>query len=659
MLPAPFISLIKKASRNNWLASLLIIASASLFADVVLGNVSIIRLAENYLTDLRIVLLTPARPLSDRIAIILIDEQTLQNLPYRSPVDRSLISRLIEGLENKRVGAIGVNILFNQATEVHKDQQLYRQLRSTKVPIVVAGLIESAGFSHEQRQYSRQYLAGLNTGLSLIYRDVTDHTVRVSLVRMDEQGELQLGFAAKMADVLGFNLPAQDQINIDYRAGPSIGLKAFPTYSAATLDQVPQSLLENRIVLIGTDLGRSSRLRTPLSLLAEGSAKEIPGVIIEAHVLSQLIENRSLELPSDTKKSLVNFLMALLGCLMSMMGLRLTIRLLMSLILLPITWVITLLLFVYDGSILPMVTPSLSYFAAVLISLFWQWRNEILRREKAQNTFGKFMAPAVVDQLLASPGGLELAVEHREITLLFTDLEGFTALTESTAPDTMVSLLNSYLEEACDIVTKHGGTIDKIVGDALHVMFNAPLIQTDHAQRAVECALELDHWSSNFRQLQKDNRLEIGVTRIGINTGDCVVGNFGGEKRFDYTAHGDAINTAARLEAINKRLGTTICVSESTVQQCHGVYFRSVATLILRGKAQGIRAYMPIADTRIQDAFSANYEKAYELLSVNDPAAGALLKDLERLYPDDPLVKLHLSRIDDGAVDTTIQIRSK
>ena len=658
-LSLPFITMMKKAARNNYLAGFLIVVITALLAHFVLGNVLVIRLAENYFSDLRIVLLSPARPQSERIAVVLIDEKTMRDLPYRSPVDRALIADVIETLQNKSVAAIGINILFNQSTEADKDALLYRRLRDSKVPIVIAGMTENSGFTAEQIQYSRQYLEGLNTGLSLIYRDVTDNTVRGSLLRMDQHNGSQLSFAAKISDLLGFSLPGLNQINIDYRAAPSIGSNAFAVYSAAELDQVPLLLLQNRIILIGTNLGRASLLRTPLALLGTSDAKEIPGVVIEAHVLSQLIENRTLDTPSGWESSLVNILMALLGCLISMMSVRLSAQLLMSVVLLPLTWLCILLLFAYDGSIFPIVTPTLSYFTAIMISLFWQWRNEILRREKIHHTFGQFMSPAVVEQLLENPDDLTLSAEHREITLLFTDLEGFTQLTESTKPQIMVSLLNSYLEEACEIVTQHGGTIDKIVGDALHVMFNAPLIQTDHAQRAVECAIELDQWSSKFRAQQKSNNIELGVTRIGINTGDCVVGNFGGEKRFDYTAHGDAINTAARLEAINHRLGTTICVSETTVKQCHGLYFRSVATLILRGKTQGIKAYMPIGDKYTQNTLAIMYEQAFDLLSTNDPASAQLLSELVRLYPGDPLANLHLSRINEGAENTTMQIRKK
>jgi adenylate cyclase len=282
----------------------------------------------------------------------------------------------------------------------------------------------------------------------------------------------------------------------------------------------------------------------------------------------------------------------------------------------------------------------------------------MLQRERVHHVFGQFLAPTVVEHILKNPDELELEGEVREVSFLFTDLEGFTKLTETTQPRVMVGLVNNYLEEACDIVIAHGGTIDKIVGDALHVMFNAPLKQEDHARRAVDCAIVLDDWSEKFRARHLEQGIELGVTRIGINTGDCIVGNFGGKSRFDYTAHGDAINSAARLEAINKRLGTTICVSEATVRQCEGMFFRSIATLVLRGKTEGIRAYTPIKQEVVHDTKELIYEHAYLMLTDNDPVAEAIFSELASLYPQDPLIALHLERIREGQFSTTIIVQN-
>jgi len=198
------------------------------------------------------------------------------------------------------------------------------------------------------------------------------------------------------------------------------------------------------------------------------------------------------------------------------------------------------------------------------------------------------------------------------------------------------------------------------VGDALHVMFNAPLAQTDHAARAVACALALDRWSQAFRtRIKAEEGIDLGVTRIGVNTGDCIVGNFGGKRRFDYTAHGDAINTAARLEAINQRLGTRVCVSETTVNQCPDYRFRRVAHLLLRGKTVGLDAYLPVVEGSIDEQLIVQYERAYQALSDNDETADDLFAALEAKYPDDPLVRLHVKRIEAGESGTTLIIRKK
>jgi class 3 adenylate cyclase/CHASE2 domain-containing sensor protein len=649
---------IRRSFNNTWFAGVFIVSLTTLFSHTVLNNVAIVELAENHLSDLRVALLALPRAQSQRIAVILINEESLGEVSYRSPIDRSLITELINELEIRDVAAIGLNTRFDRSTEPAKDKLLYDRLRNVSVPVVISMVSNKTGYSAEQIEYSRDYLEGLRSGLSLIYRDTIDHTVRVSLLKLPEGEEENLGFTATLAETLGIELPREERIHIDYRHGPDPSTPPFPVYSANQVAELPRSALENRIVLIGPDLGHTRRFRTPLSVMNKSFAKDLPGVVIEAHVLSQLIENRSLNMPLVHEKIFFILLMASTGFLLSLVRVNLLIRLLIPIALLLFAWMSALLVFILYGAIVPIVTPTIAFILAIIISAFWQWRNETIRRDQVHRTFGQFLAPTVVAQMLKNPGELELSGEVREMSFLFTDLEGFTRLTESTQPKVMVDLVNRYLEEACDIVMAHDGTIDKIVGDALHVMFNAPLRQVDHAQRAVNCALELDEWSREFRRRERKKGLDLGATRIGINTGNCIVGNFGGKKRFDYTAHGDAINSAARLEAINQRLGTTICVSEATVNQCKGIYFRSVATLVLRGKTNGIKTYMPVRNG-INKTHGAQYEKAYQLLSDEDPDSTDLFGKLAAQYPQDPLVCLHASRIEAGEHSTTLIIRKK
>jgi class 3 adenylate cyclase len=515
------------------------------------------------------------------------------------------------------------------------------------------------GYSARQIEYSRSYLKGLRSGLSLIYRDTIDHTVRGSLLKLVQGKNVSLGFTATLAEVVGIELPLKESLHIDYRHGPDPGTPPFPVYSAKDVRDLPRSALEDRIVLIGPDLGHTRRLRTPFSVMNKGFAKDMPGVLIEAHVLSQLIESREMKTSSELEKTMFIFLLATIGFLLAMIRVNLLSKLLIPLTLLPLAWVGALTLYILEGKVVPVVTPSIAFIFATIITSFWQWRNEMLQRERVHHVFGQFLAPAVVEHILKNPDELKLDGEVREVSFLFTDLEGFTKLTETTQPRVMVGLVNSYLEEACEIVIAEGGTIDKIVGDALHVMFNAPLKQEDHAQRAVNCAIAIDNWSEDFRERHRLQGIDLGVTRIGVNTGNCIVGNFGGKSRFDYTAHGDAINSAARLEAINKRLGTTICVSESTMLQCHGIYFRSIATLVLRGKEEGIRAYTPLKEKIVHEPKILIYEEAYRLLTIQDPDSRVVFRQLARLYPDDPLIALHRKQIEEGIFTTTMTDNKK
>ena len=181
--------------------------------------------------------------------------------------------------------------------------------------------------------------------------------------------------------------------------------------------------------------------------------------------------------------------------------------------------------------------------------------------ERAYASLSRYFSPNLAQELASDTDAIDLGGQRREIATLFTDIASFTALVETLEPSVLGTLLNEYLTGMTDIVFAHDGTVAKIVGDALHVLFGAPGEQPDHAARAVACALALDEYAEAFRARCHKKGIALGVTRIGVHAGPAIVGNFGGGRFFDYTAYGDTINVAARLEAANKQLGTRICVS--------------------------------------------------------------------------------------------------
>jgi adenylate cyclase len=245
------------------------------------------------------------------------------------------------------------------------------------------------------------------------------------------------------------------------------------------------------------------------------------------------------------------------------------------------------------------------------------------------------------------------------MTFLFSDIAGFTRFAETTEPAVLVEVLNAYLDGQCEIVMSHGGTIDKIVGDAVHALFDAPIDQPDHARRAVACALAMDGFATAFAAELRGRGIDFGMTRIGINTGRAVVGNFGDARRFDYTAHGDAINTAARLEGANKHLGTRICVAATTAAACPDRAFRPIGNLRLAGKQAGIEAFEPIAPEEASSERVEAYLEAYERLHARDQDVDAAFAELAARFPDDPLIVLHARRTADGETGTVIVLSEK
>jgi hypothetical protein len=167
-----------------------------------------------------------------------------------------------------------------------------------------------------------------------------------------------------------------------------------------------------------------------------------------------------------------------------------------------------------------------------------------------------------VKRIAENPGLLKLTGKKREITALFTDIENFTAMTHRAGPEQLVAVLDEYIEGMAAIVMKHGGMVDKIVGDSVHAFFNAPLDLDDHPQRAIDCAEEMRIWARAFQSRPGPSEIGFGRTRIGIETGDAIVGDIGIKSKLDYTAHGDSINSAARLEALNKRYGWILLVDK-------------------------------------------------------------------------------------------------
>jgi adenylate cyclase len=274
--------------------------------------------------------------------------------------------------------------------------------------------------------------------------------------------------------------------------------------------------------------------------------------------------------------------------------------------------------------------------------------------ERAHASLSRYFSPNLAQRLAADSEAFDLRGQRRQIATLFTDIAGFTTLVETLEPDVLGPLLNGYLVGMTDVVFAHDGTVAKIIGDAIHVLFSAPTEQPNHAERAVSCALALDSYAQVFRDRWRQNGIALGVTRIGVHAGPAIVGNFGGGRFFDYTAYGDTINVTARLETANKQLGTRICVSANLAEKVQEFRGRPVGDLVLRGKSEALRAFEPLSCEQCESDATDSYVHAFAKLEATDPSTIASFAAHVGKYPDDPLAGFHLKRLLNGATGTRI-----
>jgi adenylate cyclase len=237
--------------------------------------------------------------------------------------------------------------------------------------------------------------------------------------------------------------------------------------------------------------------------------------------------------------------------------------------------------------------PTLVALLAFIVASIARFARDELQARLLRASFEQYLAPDVVRRIAADPSAVRLRGELREITALFSDIEGFTSMTERADPVDLVALLDTYFDMATRVVIEHGGMVGKFVGDAVQAIFNAPVALPNHPGRAVDCALALLAASEEVRASPLGRRLGLGRTRIGLETGTAIVGDVGGSRKLDYTAYGNAMNTAARLEAANKDLRSSICIGPGAAARLDPSRLREIGTLTLRGQSQPVRVFTP------------------------------------------------------------------
>ncbi|HEX9646436.1 MAG TPA: adenylate/guanylate cyclase domain-containing protein [Alphaproteobacteria bacterium] len=417
---------------------------------------------------------------------------------------------------------------------------------------------------------------------------------------------------------------------------------------------LPDEAVRGMIAIIGTSAAGLMDLRsTPLEPVA-------PGVMLHAQIMEQVIHQAWLERPDWANGAEVMF-MVVLGAAVILLTSRLGAGPTAAVAGAALAGAGALSWYAYGQAhlLFDPVFPALMVAAVYLVSSLVRHMKAERQRRFVERAFSSYVSPNLVQHFIDHPDELRLGGERRDCSFVLTDLAGFTSLVETSDPARLVAVLNEYIDEMTRIAFTHDGTLDRIVGDAVAVIFSAPVIQPDHARRAVACALAMDDFSESFCRAKRADGVPLGHTRIGVNTGPVIIGNVGGSSHSDYRALGDAINTASRLEGVNKYLGTRICIAATTVAQCDDFIGRPVGTLVLKGKTQGIEAFEPLGRQASSSHRITAYRQAFAKLDRADGEALAEFTGLAERYPDDPLVAFHLARLKSGETGRVVVMAEK
>ena len=567
------------------------------------------------LDDLLIAALAPAEPQHGDIALVAIDEATLAAAACRSPIDRLLLAGLVERLDAVGVRAIGLDVLLDQPTTPEADARLERALRQARAPVVAITAQAGTVMSERQRAWHADYLAGVPTGVANLAKDRVDGVVR----RYRPAGRDGLpSFPSALAVAAGRPDGTDHRLlEIAWHRRPAPDVPPFPVYPAAALEHLPPAWLAGRVVLVGTTLDGVDRHRTPLSLLGP----DMPGVEIQAHVLAQLLDGRRLPRPPAWLDRAAVPLAAGGGLLVAAAGLGLLAQL-GTAFLVPLAMLgLTAGTYAAGSPLAWPLPPVVAWLVAQGTATFALVTRERADRRVLMRLFAHHLSAPIAreiwDERHTFLAGGRPRPQNLTATVLFSDIEGFTAITEALGPEALMLWLEGYLDRMVAVVDRHGGVVLRFIGDAVFAAFGVPVPRTgeeavaEDARRAVACALAMaDEVGALNAELAAQGLPWIGI-RIGIQTGPMTAGSLGRSAHLEYALMGDAVNTAARLEAHAKTLrrqgaaACTILVGAATRARLGpDVALRAVGEIGLRGKKESVGAFEVILASAeaLQDA---------------------------------------------------------
>lgn len=592
---------------------------ALLFGVLVLADYrffGLTRIVDQRAGDLLLRLEASRRPVSDRVVIVDIDQRSLEqmnDLAGSWPWPRSVHGELIDTIARQRPRAMAMDILFNEPDVYRPEHDAAFADAVARHPNVWLAMVlnsdgDGAWISQMPASVGARALANppvdarvplmlplvvarqpdaMRGGLINFTAD-SDTVGRHHMLYLDRSGWRFPSMAARIAQDLGDKLPERQSILLNWRSGWK-----HVSYADIYLDSLrrtplrPRDEFRNKIVIVGTSAPGLMDLRlTPLD-------STYPGVEILATALDNL--DRGDWLSEVSRASMLPLALALIALVALGLARNISANRL-GYVLLAITAAVIVLawLALVNGTFVPVFAPLALGWAFYISGSALAYIEERAQRLRTSVMFKRFLDPRVVASLI-DQGEIDYrtSAESREVTVLFSDIRGFTALSEVSRPEDVVAMLNGYFSKQVEVIFSHGGTLDKFIGDAIMAFWGAPVAVSDHARLAVGAAIDM---SAALEELRGQlgglgENLEIG---IGIHSGRAVVGFIGSNDRLDYTVIGDTVNLASRVEGMTKGI-SRILVSEATRDSVGDAYdWRDCGSHQVKGREKPVRLYEPV-----------------------------------------------------------------
>ena len=597
--------------------------------------------------------------LSQPITLIAINEESMAAMKQRLPWPRKLYAQMIERAAAGGAAVIALDIVFFEPSDPEDDVALARAIAKA------GNVVLASSFQYDENSALRMWKrvdpipplmdAGAIAGLARVPFD-PDQFVR----RIPDDPDAFWRQIVKVLQVRAPShpVPALPESNglIRY-VGPDSAFDPIPFH--LVLEASPEDLktaFGGRIVIVGRDLQATAEIgMAQADMFATPFLSSSGGLTAGIKIHATLVENALAGAWLRESSTFRNLALYALAAVLSFLGMRRWRPLAAFATFAAVTAFCAGLgwyAFTQERLWIPVVAPIAVSLGIYLANMVVAYLAESRRKREIQRAFGLYVSPAVVDQMVNDPKRLSLGGERREITVMFTDLAGFTTLTEKTSPDVVQQVLTRHFTLITEVILASNGTVVSFMGDGLMAFWGAPLDDPDHAYKAVRSAIEMQERMVTMREELKAQGLPEVRMRVGVNTCEAIVGNMGSNSRFAYTAMGDGVNLSSRLEGCNKLYGTPILVSGDTVAKLGGrIPMRRVDRIKVAGKANAVDVFTPEQDARVAERTASAFE-AYARGDLE--TAAALYAELQQGDKEDRVAARLMDRIEKWRRDPSL-----